>query len=289
MDGEVRRPDPDNGGGDGGHVSEDGGLLADANADAGIGQPPATPNKVGNILVGQTITTVNDQEYYSSFASAMFVETTGSSSPTSSCRYDRFDECWVYDCPLDNPPPKPPQPRYAGAGTVSIAGGLTSYSFDIPDGGYANASSQQLLFEAGTVLRVSATGAEVPAFSNKALTVPAAPFVVQEPNLSGALTIPRARALAVSWIGAADRDVKVTVMTAQANVRSVSIVCDYPGAKSKGTIAAGAMRKLLRTDAVTQGYVSVSSPVQNTFVSGDWVIHFLINGNANSAAFTTSD
>jgi hypothetical protein len=250
-----------------------GGATGDGGA-ADVDVPPTVPTKVGKIWVGQTITIVSGQQYYSSYATAMFYETPPPSGG-SSCTYAKHGTCHVYDCPLGGPTPEAGSLRYAAGGSVSITGGFTTYTLSTQAGSYETQSSQQLLFDAGTVLRASSTGGEVPAFSNKTLTVPSVSFAVQSP--------------ALGWSGANGRDVQVNVSTIQQNVRSVSIACTFTGTQSTATIPAAAMSKLLPTSAATKGFVSVGAPVENTFSAGAWVVTFALNGSPASSSFTTTN
>jgi hypothetical protein len=156
-------------------------------------------------------------------------------------------------------------------------------------GSYQTQSSQQLLFDEGTVLRVSSTGGEVPAFSNKSLTVPSAVFSVTSPAISSSTTLSRTQALALAWSGANDRDVQVSVSTIQQNVRSVSIACTFSGSASGASVPSAAMKKLLVTNASTKGYVSVYAPIETTFSAGEWAVTFGLNTTPFSSTFVTSN
>jgi hypothetical protein len=264
-----------------GHASGEGG---DDDDGEGVDATPPGPTKVGRILLGQTITLISGQEYDSSYATAMFMETDPAGG--SSCATSHFGACDVYDCPLGGPTPDAGAVRYAGAGTVDVTGGFTNYSLPTSGGTYTTESSQELLYDEGTVLYASASGDEVPAFSNRALTVPG-PFTVENPSLDGSLALPRTQGLALAWSGASGQKVQVNVSTVDANVRSVAIACTFTG--SSGTVPAGAMGKLLPTSGAVTGYVSVSSPVETTFAAGAWQITFALNGAPAATTFTTTN
>lgn len=261
----------------------------DADAADDAMPPPPPPTKVGQIYVGETITIVGSQEYDSSYATAMFYERPVGSGNTS-CTTSAFGACTVYDCPLGGAVADAGALRYAGAGTVRITGGFVDYTLATGPGAYVTQSTQSLLYDQGTVLSVSATGDEVPAFSNKTLTVPTTSFTVTSPNLSAPLAVSRSQNLALAWSGASGRDVQVSVSTIQQNVRSVSISCTFPGSAGSATVPAGAMAKLLKANGGSiTGALSVSSPVQTTFTAGSWAITFGLTPGASSSTFTTTN
>jgi hypothetical protein len=255
--------------------------------DADVGPPPV-PKKVGRILVGQTLTIVGAQQYYSSYATAMFYENPDVTSGPS-CTYSSVGGCHVYDCPLGGPVPDAGGPRYAAGGSVSITGGFTTYTMNTKAGSYETVSSQARLYDSGTVLRASSTGGEVPAFSNKTLTVPSVAFNVQSPALGASLTLSRTQALGISWSGAGDRDVHVNISTTQQNVHSVAISCVFPGNQNGASIPAAAMGKLKPTNTSMKGYLSIGAPTENTWSAGEWVVTFGLNGSPAGSAFTTTN
>jgi hypothetical protein len=284
----------DDSNGDGGsRTAKDGGKKGDAQTtdgasaiDAGVDAAPTGPTKTGRISVGQTITIINSSEYYSSYATAMFTETQAGGA--GGCTTTHIGSCDVYDCALDKTVDAG-SVRYAGAGDVDVTGGFTDYSLSTSAGSYQTVSSQQLLYQGGTVLTVSATGDEVPAFSNKTITVPTAPFTVQSPSFASTLSLPRTQGLAVAWSGASGRSVKVNVSTIQQNVRSVSIACTFSGSAGSGSVPASGMGKLLHTSSSVTGSLYVSAPVETTFAAGQWSITFGLTEGGFTNAFTTSN
>lgn len=267
--------------------ARDGSGSGDDGTDDDADTTPPPPTKVGQIYVGETITLIQGQEYDSSYATAMFFERSPSAGP--SCTTSHFGACTVYDCPLGGATQDAGTPRYAGAGTVHITGGYVDYTLDTKAGSYVTQSTQSLLYDQGTVLRVSATGDEVPAFSNKTLTVPG-PFDVTSPDLSSSLALSRAHDLAVAWTGASGRDVQVSVSTIQQNVRSVSIACTFSGSSASANVPAAAMAKLLKANGSSiTGALAISAPVQTTFSAGSWLITFGLTPGAASSTFTTTN
>lgn len=287
--GDDETPGQGGGGGDGSRSADAGSTKDGAGADAAVELPPEQPRKVGRIYAGQTITIASGQTFYSSYATAMFTELPEPPSTATACTYDHVGACHVYDCPLGGSNADAGAVRYAGAGTVNITGGLTSYALTVDPGSYVSVSSQQLLFDSGTVLSVSATGNEVPPFAGKSITVPSTAFAVSSPSLAGSLGIARTSALSLAWSGAGSRPVKVNVATVEEDVRSVSIACEFPGASGAATIPAVAMAKLLATSSATKGTFSIEAPVENTFSAGEWVVTFSLMPSPSVRSFTTTN
>jgi hypothetical protein len=230
------------------------------------------PAKSGRILVGQSVEVENLGTRYVSHASAAFVERDPQSE--TGCTKTPVQGCDVYEC--DNGATiEGVASRSAGAGKIDIAGGLTSYSLAPTAGAYETVTSPKRLYQAGTVLRVSATGDEVPAFSNQTLPIPA-PLVVESPSFGIVPSISRQRELALSWSGDGGRDVKIALSTAESGGHGVSVVCIFPGPATSGTVPADAMKHLLRTSDSVIGAMTIASRVETTFTAGDWTITFAL-------------
>lgn len=273
--GDARR---ESGATDGGDDSDVGGFDA----------APAGPRKTGTISVGQTITTINGgPQYYSSYATAMFTETQPGAAG-SNCTTTHVGACDVYACALNGPTPDAGAVRYAGAGEIDITGGFFDYSLSTSAGTYVTVSQQQLLYQQGTVLYVSGTGAEVPAFSNKALIVPGS-FTVSSPSSGSTLALPRTQALALAWFGASGRTVNVNVSTIQQNVKSVTIACKFPGSSGSASVPAAAMNRLLPSGSGTYGTVSIAAPAETIFNAGAWQITFALYGSSWTNSFSTTN
>lgn len=157
----------------------------------------------------------------------------------------------------------PPTP--ADAGVITITGGAEAVTLTPQAGTYPPAEGMRALWTGGEVLRFSAAGGTVPAFSG---TVTAPPQVVVSTLgdaawPTAAVPLPRSAPLVIRWSTGAMTDVLVYVDTQQGGVG-----CAFPASAGTGTVPAEALAALPAGAA----FLSVSTIAGDTVTAGAFAI-----------------
>jgi len=157
----------------------------------------------------------------------------------------------------------PPTP--ADAGVVTITGGAETVTLTAQAGQYAPVEGMRALWAGGEVLRFSAAGGAVPAFSGMVTAPP--PLVVSSLGdaawPTAAVPAPRSAPLVVRWAPGAATDVVVFVDTMQGGVG-----CGFPASAGMGTVPAEALAALPAGSA----FLSVASTAGDTVLAGAFEI-----------------
>src|SRR5262245_11313624 len=126
------------------------------------------------------------------------------SANSSRCTRDVQNECVVLECPTGAAP-------LASAGTLAIKGAAMPVSLP-PNGdnSYTDVMSDSPLYAGGETLEFSATGGDVPAFS-EAITAPAKAQITSPAKPAQFLAVDRTTGFRVTWSGGGAGSVQVAL------------------------------------------------------------------------------
>jgi hypothetical protein len=167
------------------------------------------------------------------------------------------------------------QPALLSAGTVTLAGPSSSVTMPPSAGNSTSTSQPGALWSTGDSVLVSASGADVPAFSLAPVAPPPIELTAPAPGApddAGAfhLDISRLEDLNVAWNGASSGRVEVVlfgnVTGADGGTSPVTIECTFDGAPGVGVIPASVLQKVppgpgweLIVDAIGTAFVQAQS------------------------------
>jgi hypothetical protein len=222
------------------------------NADA---RPPQGQANIGSFFIESESDTANSRPHASGEADLTFF--TGFPACTS---VTTIGPCDVRDCVMG------PQQTPHSAGTVSVTGPITHFSFEPGgDGEYAVIQAQGALFNGGDSLTVAATGADVPAFS-KDISTPSKSTITSPPKASN-LPITRSSGLTVTWTGGTTGTQVVSLMD-DGFESTRAVFCRFDASAGTGAIPPEALT-LLHTE---QGTFSMATITDSSVDAADWHI-----------------
>ena len=207
---------------------------------------------------------------------------------SSACTRTMMGDCDVTVCSLDAGVVMPAPA--VSAGTVTVTGTKAGTLTQVFDGGYANLTAMNKLWDGGEMLSVSASGATVPAFSNQTLMAPG-PIALTSPacaaGMCGALS--RSAPLNVTWTSGSATGTRLTLSSARVGDRSARIQCNFSA--TSGTVPAAAMAQLGASDAGYTNSMSIISVSTASFDAGAWGVELTASHlrGGSAGAFTTSD
>ncbi|MCL2824870.1 MAG: hypothetical protein FWD57_12855 [Polyangiaceae bacterium] len=147
-------------------------------------------------------------------------------------------------------PPSPPVP-FVDAGTIAISGGSKTLSLEYEQGGY-------FLFDPGTfgvdgtMLTVSATGAEVPAFTSQ-VRVTGIPQITEPAINDATIHASKDQPMSVKWTGVNRGTINVGLSSyldvAARGWSTVEVECVFSASDGTGTIPEAALRELRGEDS----------------------------------------
>ncbi len=203
----------------------------------------------------------------------------GVAPPERSCVSSTSGSCNVLDCLYADDGGAPPDSTQVSAGTISVAGTLVDGGVMMTfsaDGGYFDGYSAVFTsyspWRGGETLTVSATGATVPAFTDKTVTAPADLIVTTPACPQGDCgAIDGTAAFHLTWTGARAAHVSL-ISTDLAVFRSVFITCDF--ASSPASIPADVMTKVGKTADGYDNSLNVETLTTTGFNAGEYAVTF---------------
>jgi len=271
------------GGGTGGGSGTAGG----SGAAGGSGTAGGASN-VGSIGLSQHCTTTMGVESCSAAVNAFFMV-----APVNNpCTALMFGPCTLVECPLDA---GIASPMLESAGAITVTGSRldggsfrADLDFSADAGGYSGALVLERLWNGGETFTVSATGATVPAISNRTVTAPA-PVTLTSPvcTSSGCAPIPRSQPLTVSWSGGAGTSVSIGLTSARTGDPTKILSCTFTS--SPGTIPANALGRLNQSDAGYTNVLTVLNTNTTTVNAGAWSTGISATNSGGGGVFYTAD
>jgi hypothetical protein len=169
--------------------------------------------------------------------------------------------CAAYTCPDVGPQMLP------SAGTLTLSvGAVTSTATPDQTGGYvANVST----FGAGTVLGVSASGGDVPAFATQTVTSPSVLLVSPAPPS----TIVTTQDLTLSWSAGEPGATVVIAIARQGFNASESVTCMLDATAGTATVPKAALATL--SSGSPNGQMMIGQQRKTTFASGTFVVELV--------------
>jgi len=269
--------------------------------------------KTGLLSATQITIVAGSQTIYSTSLFATFIAASAGSSGgggNSPCTTTTEGSCKVTDCtfatsdagPTDagprpdaGPAPDAGPVMADNAGVLTIKGGkLAAAGVTLSpgaNGAYSPTTGSTQIFAGGDTVTVDAVGAQVPAFSGKALQTPN-DIVLTSPTFDTAAktSFPRDADLNVAWTGGGTGNLNVNVTSIRSGTRSVTIACTFGASGGTGVVPTAALSKLDQTDGTTV-FGSISIQPQNSvpFTSGDWNVTFTTTATGKSGLFTTTN
>jgi hypothetical protein len=234
------------------------------------------PAKSGTLTLAQSTAQVGLTVVTASVASAVFVTSTGVPVGTApNCSQRSSGVCLLTVCSSNDAGIFNQDAgafSYQNAGTISFSGTIADGGLQLPvaNGGYAFYSSSEKLWASGALIKASAPGGVVPAFSSPALEVPnnialTAPICAS----SNCGAISRTMDLATTWTGGGAGFVTFTVIGVAGAVSS-SLSCTYDARGGVGVVPASLMAEL----PAGSGFVSFTPSNKTNFQAGDYAVTF---------------
>jgi hypothetical protein len=159
------------------------------------------------------------------------------------------------------------------AGTITASYGSTHTTL-LAEGGTANAAGYQppapldpsapLLFQSGSMVTVSAPGADVPAFS--ASTTGPSAISVTSPSSTG-LAVNRSQDLTVAWTGSTAGNV-IFQIVGSPPANTPSLECSFSGSTTSGTVPSAALGLLQPGSYIANVFARSRDVVQ----AGSWYV-----------------
>lgn len=238
--------------------------------DAGPGTPV-----LQNALVSIARTAIDGGSPPSASASAQFAPVAAGDS-----------ERWTFDgCTVTRSNPLAPAPAYVNAGSVSVSS-TAPVALDIsiprnPAGNYSVSGLSPSTWVAGATYTVTATGADVPAFT-QAIRMPAhatlvTPVLVPAPGTR--LTLDRSTPLILTWSGASSDDVELWILQASID-GAVVIDCIFPASAGSAEISTRVLSQF--APGPSPAILMFSAVAKTEVAVGDWNVNF--NGRDLSAS-----
>ncbi len=257
------------------------------------------PLKYGMVTLSQSYVTAS--KTYSHSALAAFANATLSTSgATSNCTTVTEGTCKVMTCTpvvaADAGAPKDAGTVDAGpvvppnAGTVSLSGPTMKASIDLtPDpktGAYGINMAATQAFAAGDAIKISAAGADVPAFS-ATLTAPAILMVTAPAATNGLYSVSRTVDLMVKFTGG-DAKTDVHVLLSGQDAMKDTIIAQCSGPSAGGSLTIGATT-LGHFAAKGSGGFSVSTQTTQMDPAGGFQVNLSVNQSNLSGAFSATN
>lgn len=253
-------------------------------------------SRPGTILVHQGCASATSDELCSVSAQAYFFE---SAPPVIGCTRTTVASCEVFACEFSGI--VRPESVLHNAGTVTIDGLRSGpLSVQFLDGRYMTDSRLARGWLGGETLNVSASGADVPAFSNAQLVAPGDVELTAPACPEGKCgTFSRAADLPIAWNAAAGTSAQVSLMSRGVS-RMVNVSCDF--ATSPGLVPAAAMSRLLDPPPAPQHqgpgipsvgiggpWLTVTAKSETAVSAGAWDIRVLALITGSGSSFTLQD
>jgi hypothetical protein len=185
-----------------------------------------------------------------------FFDATGTACPTvvnaGSCQYSRCPSGPVVGTARD-------------AGIVRVVHGSDAPIELVKSKSYAQADLAATFFAAGDTLTFSATGADVPAFSDAKVVAPA--------DLTSTLPteIDRTKDLTITWTGGTTGEVGL-FLSGSLETESESISCSAPAAGGTLTVP----KELLAKLASTSGFFDLAPTSEQRVESSAWIVNLTV-------------
>lgn len=206
------------------------------------------------------------------------------SQPYMSCTTKTSGGCTLSICQV----PEPAKPPYASAGTLTLTGGARTLTLTPnADKSYTTlVDNTQTLWNGGEPLTLTASGADVPAFTTQ-LTAPT-PVVITSPlppGAGGPISISRASDLQMTWTGGNGK-VRGGISVSYAS-STASLICVAAASAGSYTLPAAMIAQLPASPM--SGILFAYSDAQSQVVSGNYSFlfdaYYDVNGPANAAYF----
>ena len=251
------------------------------------------------VLVQQSCATTPNGEHCSVSAQAYFFDPP---PERIDCTRTTLSSCVVLEC--EHSGVALPEPVARNAGTVTIDGLLEGpLSVAFLDGGYPTAWRRTRGWHGGETLTVSASGGDVPAFSDVRLNAPGDIELTAPPCRAGHCgAFSRAADLPIAWKAPAGTGLHVT-LSSTGVAGTVHITCDF--ATSPAVIPAAAMSRLLIRPPELQhtgpgaplgGQGGINGPwlfvapmTETTVSAGAWDVRVVALTNPHGLGFTVED
>jgi hypothetical protein len=237
----------------------------DANGDASdastANETSTSAQYSGSIVVNESLSDAG----YSGFISAQFYA--AATNPAPGCAVTTSGACSFIDC---SDAGTVPSPVGVQAGTVTISGGKLSAPVDLTfqttaGGSYGSPAQSSQLFAAGDVFNVTASGADVAAFSGASGQAPGDLLVSAPVPVSPDLyVIDESQDLTVSWGGGTYVDEQILVTLSKGT--SVQLSCAFAASHGTGAIPTSFLSMLGTTSDAGGGFTIQAQSA--TFVGG---------------------
>lgn len=255
--------------GDGGASST--GTEAAATTGAGAGSPTYVGH--GSVVFGNSQYDYGQGPLSTGFVSAVFNETIDAAVP---CSAEAEGDCVYYRCG-PNPDVGVYEPR--SPGDISIVGANTAVLLELQEGGSYFFMHDDFVYYPSSMLTVTTTGDEVPAFTG---TVQGPTHAsITSPDLNE-LVVDGGEDLALAWTVAGPGSGLLLVAIGyydQAADVSHAVNCEYDMATGSGTIPAGLLGQMPQTD---QANMTFTDYAREQVEAGDWLITIAAQQNASA-------
>jgi len=255
---------------------------------------PAIPVKALTMMLSQTTTVAGGTTTYATYATARVVDTTATGG--GKCTIARMGTCDVVECDLSS------LGGDAGidAGTIR-APNASDIHFNSPTIGdvelhtdkfglYDVVTGTRKYFVADDVIKTTAAGSDIPAWTDKPGTAPGDVTLTAPACASGACAdVDRTADLQATWTGGTTGVVSATYVTTETGKKSVVVSCSFKATDGKGTIPKAALAKLDKADGTTiKGVAMIGPSSTSTFKSGEYDIVLFISGSGGSGTFNVT-
>jgi len=162
-----------------------------------------------------------------------------SDGPAFDCTETKLGACSYFACSSRTLPATTPH-----AGQISVAGASAPVTLaPTTDGFYDGSTIQQSLWTGAEVLTISATGGEIPAFS-ETLIAPRRATVSAPSFAASPWVLDRAQPLALAFGGTDSESLVITIGSLDSGFDIAELECTFSTAAGQGTIGADALRLL---------------------------------------------
>jgi len=195
-------------------------------------------------------------------------------APGERCHVKKVGTCFYYECrpktPLD------PEPAWLSAGTVTVRKGNEILLESVPDADnkYPSAYLSAELWSPGDDISLSASGDDIPAFTQEFVGPSAVTLLSPLPGTSGFIDIDRTAALDVTWEPVAGG---VTVTCSQTEgsgfARQGRFICEFDGSTGAGTVPSEALAVLKTSDQSPNTAFNIGGNVVADILPGGYNVH----------------
>jgi len=238
----------------------------------------AVATKAG--FIGVTSYATEDPTVFTNSLSAGFNDGPGNTYGKG-CQLEFTGACFTLICDLTDGGDQAPPPGAAqSAGNITIGGTVPTFSVAYDPGTMVyNAMpavpKDKLIFAGGDTITFAAAGADVPAFA--ASIVAPTSLVATSPVLpSGTFSIETSKDLVFTWTGSSaggvNFNVRSTTKSAGTTVSGGIVSCRFEPTALTGTIPAGLLQKLRKTDATTTAALTTDLSNTKEVVAGDHMV-----------------